>query len=143
MTGAVSAAPRISRRRGMLAVAGLLTVSGALVGAAWTGLAPAVHGVVGLARNGHRVRGYLGDEADHFFVGAFLMLGLLTVVAVVAAVWVWQWRAHRGPGMVVALSVGNIAAAALATTVGALLVRSRYDVVDVDAAPVTPADRVW
>ncbi|EUA68475.1 hypothetical protein I553_3940 [Mycobacterium xenopi 4042] len=49
-----------------------------------------------LTHEGERVHDYLGNEADHFFVAAFLMLGLLTVVAVVASVLVWEWRAHRG-----------------------------------------------
>jgi hypothetical protein len=79
-----------------------LAVTGAVVGALWAWAAPAVHGVVALSRSGNRVHAYLGHEADHFFVAAFLMLGMLTVVAVVAPVLIWQWRAHRGPLMVVA-----------------------------------------
>lgn len=136
-------APRFSRRWALVTVGVLLSVTGALVGVVWARFAPPVHGVVGLTHGGNRVRGYLGDEADNFFVAAALMLGLLSVVAVVAAVWAWQWRAHRGPGMAAALAMGNVAAAALAVTTGALLMRSRYGPIDVDAAPVTPADRVW
>lgn len=36
---------------------------------------------------------------------------------------VWQWGEHRGPGMVAALSIGLVAAAAAAAAVGAPLVR--------------------
>ena len=56
-----------------------LAVAGALVGALWAWLAPPIHGVVALTQSGERVHDYLGNEADHFFVAAFLMLGLLTV----------------------------------------------------------------
>ncbi|EUA08781.1 hypothetical protein I553_9838 [Mycobacterium xenopi 4042] len=49
-----------------------------------------------LTHEGERVHDYLGNEADHFFVAAFLMLGLLTVVAVVASVLVWEWRPTAG-----------------------------------------------
>ena len=91
---------------------------------------------------GDRVRGYLGDESDHIFLGAFLMAGLLGAVAVVAATLSWQWRAHRGPVMVGALAVGAMAAAGVATGVGAALARWRYGVIDVATAPVSPEHRV-
>lgn len=136
------AAPRISRTRAALTVTAGLAASGLVVGALWSWLAPPIHGVVALARDGDRVRGYLGNEGDHFFVAAFLLVGMLSVVAVVAAVLVWQWRAHRGPVMTAALTIGNMLAAGAAAGLGALLVRLRYGTIDVAAAPVTPEHRV-
>ncbi|MGE2719911.1 DUF2567 domain-containing protein [Mycolicibacterium celeriflavum] len=136
------AAPRISRSRAALTVAAVLAVAGALVGALWAWLAPPIRGVVALARDGDRVRAYLGNEGDHFFVAAFLFVGLLCVVAVVAAVAVWQWRVHRGPAMTVALVAGCMLAAGAAAGVGALLAHLRYGSIDVAAAPVTPEHRV-
>ena len=138
-----AALPRVSRRRAVAMVVGGMAAAGAVLGALWAWLAPSVHGVVALTRTGDRVQTYLGNESDHFFVSAFLMLGLLWVVSVVTPVWVWQWRAHRGPLMVAALSVGAILAAAVATTVGAQLARMRYPAVDINAAPVTPESRVY
>jgi hypothetical protein len=119
-----------------------LAVAGASVGALWAWLAPPVRGVVALTRSGERISAHLGNEADHFFVSAFLAVGMLGVLAVVAAVLVWQWRAHRGPMMVVALTIGSAAAAGALAGVGAVLVRWRYGAVDVDAAPVSPEHRV-
>jgi hypothetical protein len=120
-----------------------LALAGALVGALWAWVAPSVHGVVALTKSGNRVHAYLGNEADHFFVAAFLMFGLLAAMAVIAPVLVWQWRAHRGAVMVAALSVGGVIAAGIATAVGALLARARYGILDVDTAPVTPENRVY
>jgi hypothetical protein len=71
-----------------------------------------------------------------------LIAGLLGVLAVVSATLLWQWRAHRGPAMVGALAVGAIGAAGAAAGVGAALVRWRYGVIDVAAAPVSPEHRV-
>ncbi|EUA12661.1 hypothetical protein I553_4055 [Mycobacterium xenopi 4042] len=51
-----------------------------------------------LTHEGERVHDYLGNEADHFFVAAFLMLGLLTVVAVVASVLVLEGGHAAGDG---------------------------------------------
>jgi hypothetical protein len=134
--------PRISRRLAVaIAVAGL-TVVGALVGALWAWLAPSIHGVVALTKSGERVKAYLGNEADHFFISAFLIVGMLSALCVIAAVLLWQWRAHRGPAMVAALAVGAAAAAGAATGVGAALVRWQYGVVDIAAAPVSPEHRV-
>ena len=79
---------------------------------------------------------YLGNESDHFFDVPCLMLGLLTVLAVVAPVLVWQWRTHRGPAMVVAVSIGMVIAAAAASGVGALLVLLRYGALNVDTVPL-------
>ena len=133
----------VSRGRAVLTIVAGLAVAGAVMGAVWSWIAPPVHGVIALTKSGNRVHAYLGNEADHFFVAAFMMLGLLWVVAVVAPVLVWQWRAHRGPLMVAALSFGAVASAAAATAVGAVLVRSRYDVVDIDTAPVTPQNKLF
>jgi Protein of unknown function (DUF2567) len=129
--------PRISRRRAAITVAvGLLPV-GALVGALWAWLAPPIKGAVALAHSGERVHEYLGSEADHFFVAAFLMLGLLNVVAAVAAVLAWQWRPHRGPGMVAGLCAGVVLAAGAAIGVGVLLAHLRYGTVNFATVPVS------
>jgi hypothetical protein len=134
--------PRTSRRRAIAVVVSGLVATGVLVGGLWAWIAPSVHGVVALTHDGDRVLDYLGNEADHFFVAAFLMLGLLTVVAVVAAVLVWQLRVHRGPAMVAGLSIGMVGASAAATALGGLVVHARYRVVDIERAPVTPEHRV-
>ena len=138
MTGVQTVvAPRFSRRRAAVTVAvGLLPV-GALVGALWAWLAPPLRGVVALTHDGQRVHDYLGGEADHFFLAAFLMLGLLNVVAAIAAVLAWQWRAHRGPGMVTGLCAGVVAAAGVAIGVGVVLAHLRYGTVDFAAIPVS------
>jgi hypothetical protein len=136
------APPRVSRRTAVIRVVLALILTGAVVGAVWAWLAPPIHAIVALTRSGDRIRGYLGDESDHLFLGAFLMAGLLGAVAVVAATLVWQWRPHRGPAMVGALAIGAMAAAGVATGVGAALVRWRYGMIDVAAAPVSPEHRV-
>ncbi|WP_293055626.1 DUF2567 domain-containing protein [Mycobacterium sp.] len=107
------------------------------LGALWAWMAPAVHGVVVLTHRGERVQDYPGAESQHFFVAAVLLLGLLSTVAVVAAALVWQWRAHRGPGMVVALGLGVLGAASVAAAEGAVLVHLHYGTVNVGSAPVT------
>lgn len=135
--------PRFSRGRATISVIAGLVATGVPVGALWAWLAPAVHGVVALTRDGDRVHDYLGNESEHLFVAAFLMLGLLNVVAVVAAVLVWQWRAHRGPAMVFGICIGIAGAASVAAAVGALLVHLHYGAVDFDAAPVTEHNRVY
>nr|WP_082133952.1 DUF2567 domain-containing protein [Mycolicibacter heraklionensis] len=119
-----------------------LTAVGPPVGALWAWVAPPIHGVVALTRSGERVQAYLGNEAEHFFIAPCLLLGLLSVVAVVSATLAWQWRAHRGPGMIASLSVGLSAGAALAVLTGTVLVHRRYGTIDVDAAPVSPDHRV-
>ncbi|MBO0676376.1 DUF2567 domain-containing protein [Mycolicibacterium sp. S2-37] len=135
-------APRISHRRAAVAIIAALTAAGAAVGAVWSLLAPPVHGVVALTRAGDRARAYLGAEADHFFTAAFMLTGMLLVLSAVAAVAVWQWRAHRGPVLAAALAVGCMAAAGAAAGVGAALVRLRYGSIDVAAAPISPENRV-
>jgi len=134
--------PRVPRRTAVTRVVLGLVAAGVVVGAVWAWLAPPIQAVVALTKSGDRIRGYLGDEADHLFLGAFLIAGLLGAVAVVSATLVWQWRVHRGPAMVGALAVGALAAAGAATGVGAALVRWRYGVIDVAAAPVSPEHRV-
>lgn len=135
------AVPRFSRRTAALITVAGLTAAGVVAGALWSWLAPPVHGVIALSRTGAKVKGYLGSEADNFFTSAFILIGLLVVVAVVAAVWLWQWRAHRGPVLVSALAVGCAAAAAAAAGVGAALVHWRYGSIDIEGAPVTPQNR--
>lgn len=128
---------RPSGRRALAAVVAGLLVAGMLIGGLWSVVAPPIRAVVALTHSGQRLRDYLGDEADNFFVAAAMMFGLLSLLAVVAAVLVWQWRAHRGPGMVVGLTVSVIGADAAAAAVGALLVRLRYGVVDISRVPLT------
>ncbi|MGH3560056.1 MAG: DUF2567 domain-containing protein [Mycobacterium sp.] len=136
-------APDTSRRRAIVAVAAGLLLAGVLIGGLWAWIGPPIHGVVALTHDGDRLHDYLGDEPEHFFVAAFLMLGLLNVVAAVASVLAWQWRAHRGPGMVAGLCTGMVIAAAAAAGVGALLVHLRYGTVDFDAAPVSHDNPVY
>ncbi|CAN5366262.1 DUF2567 domain-containing protein [soil metagenome] len=135
--------PRTSRGRATATVVAALATTGVLIGGLWAWVAPPIHGVYALTRAGDRVQTYLGNESDNFFVSAFLMFGLLWVVSVIAPVWVWQWRAHRGPGMVAALAVGAVLCGVVATTVGAVVVKMRYPAVTIDSAPVTPDDRVY
>jgi len=139
---AAAVAPRTSRARAALILVFALTAAGALIGALWAWLAPPARGVIALTKSGVRVHAYLGAEADHFFVAAFLMLGLLCVLAVVGSAAAWQWRAHRGPVLLIALCLGVGGAAAAATLVGSALVGGRYDAIDLDGAPVTPEQRV-
>jgi hypothetical protein len=129
--------PRVSRRRAALTVVAGLLPAGLLVGGLWAWLTPPVNGVVVLTHSGERLHDYLGSETDHFFVAAFLMLGLLNVVAAVAAVLAWQWRAHRGPEMVAALCTGMVIAAAAAIGVGVLLAHLRYGTVDFATVPLS------
>lgn len=133
MTG--QAAPK-SRRRATVTAGLGVAATGVLIGGLWAWIAPPIHAVVAITHAGERVHDYLGNESQHFFVAPCLMLGLLTVLAVVAAVLVWQWRDHRGPGMVIGLSVGMVAAATAASAVGALLVRLRYGTLNFDAVPL-------
>lgn len=130
-------ASRTARLRAIV-VAGLgSALTGVLIGGVWAWIAPPIHAVVAMTRSGERVHDYLGNESDHFFDAPCLMLGLLTVLAVVGATLVWQWRAHRGPGMVVALSIGMLTAAVAASGTGALLVRLSYGALNIDAVPLS------
>jgi hypothetical protein len=126
----------------VLAVIVAMAIGGAVVGGLWDWLAPTVHGAVALTKAGERVHVYIGNESDHLFVSAVMMVGLLFAMAVISAVAVWQWRSRRGPGMVVALTLGGLAAAGAATGVGAALGRLRYGVLDIAGAPVSPDNRV-
>jgi hypothetical protein len=134
--------PHVSNVTAAVRVVAGLALSGVVVGALWAWLAPSVQSVVALAKDGDRVRGYVGDEADHIFIAAFEMVGFLFVLAVVSAALVWKMRPHRGPVMAAALSLGLTAAAGVATGVGALLVHWRYGAVDVAGAPISPEHRV-
>ncbi|WP_081489045.1 DUF2567 domain-containing protein, partial [Mycolicibacterium conceptionense] len=138
----VAGAPRVSRERAVVIVIGALALVGVVLGALWAFLAPGVHGVVALTRSGERVHAYLGGESDHFFTSAFMFVGLLVVMAVVAAVAVWQWSAHRGPVLVAALAVGCSVATAVAAGVGAALAHWRFGSLDIAGAPVSPEHRV-
>lgn len=135
--------PRLSHRAAALRVVIALAVAGVLVGALWALVAPPIHGAVVLSRKGERVSGYIGDEADRVFLAASLMVGFLGVLAVVAAVALWQWRAHRGPVITAGLVLGGLAAGALALSVGAALARWRYGSVDIGSVPVSPEHRIF
>ncbi|RFD27288.1 DUF2567 domain-containing protein [Mycobacterium uberis] len=119
-----------------------LAVTGVLIGGLWAWIAPPIHVVAAFTRTGERVHNYLGDESEHFFVAPCLMLGVLTVVAVMTSVLVWQWREYRGPGMVTGLAIGSMACVATATTVGALLVWMRYGAVNFDALLLSDDQKV-
>lgn len=129
-------AARRSRLRPIIIVAAASAVVGLLTGGLWAWIAPPIRAVVAVTRSGERVHDYLGNESEHFFVAPALMLGLLTVLALVAAVLVWQWRGYRGPGMVVALSIGMVIAAVVAAALGAVLVRLSYGALNFDAVPL-------
>lgn len=135
--------PAVPRAKALSSVLVGLAAAGAAVGALWAWLAPPIHGIIALTRSGDRVKAYLGAESDNWFTSAFLVVGMLSVLAVVAAVAVWQWRSHRGPAMAAALSIGSVAAAATAAGVGVLLAHLRYGAVDLAAAPVTEDRRVY
>jgi Protein of unknown function (DUF2567) len=136
-------APGISRRWAIVAVAAGLLLAGGLTGGLWAWIAPPIHGAVALTHDGDKLHDYLGDESDHFVVAAFLMLGLLNVIAAVASVVAWQWRGHRGPGMVAGLCIGAVIAAAAAVGVGALLVHLHYGAVNIATVPVTEENPVY
>jgi uncharacterized protein DUF2567 len=134
--------PRTSRARAILMAALGAAATGALVGGLWAWIAPPIHAVVALTKAGERVHDYLGSESQHFFVAPCMMLGLLTVLAVVAPVLVWQWRRRRGPGMVIGLSIGMVTVAAAAAATGAVLVRLRYGALNFDAIPLSGSPSV-
>ena len=145
MTEHVETPPRAthkSRARAITIAALAAAVVGVLIGGLWAWIAPPIHAVVALTRAGEPVHDYLGNESEHFFDAPCLMLGLLTVLAVVAPVLAWQWREHRGPGMVVALSTGMLTVAAAATATGAALVRISYGALNFDAVPLAKGPSV-
>ncbi len=134
--------PRAARTRAIVAAALGVTAAGVVIGALWAWIAPPIRAVVASPRAGERVHDYLGTESEHFFDAPCLMLGLLTVLAVVGTVLVWQWRKHRGPAMVLGLSLGMVAAAAVAAATGVLLVRLAYGAVNFDAVPLSGSPSV-
>ncbi len=136
------APPRTSRRRAAVTVVIGLAIAGAVTGALWAWIAPPIRGVIALTKSGNRVHAALGAETHNFFNTAFLLVGLVVVLAVVSAVLVWQWRPHRGPLSCAALAIGSAAAFGAAAGVGALIVRARYDVIDIAGAPISPEHRV-
>lgn len=138
----MSGPPRRSRRSAAgIVVAGLM-VCGVAVGALWSVIAPPIHTVTALTRAGERVDGFMGRDADNMFVSAAMMVGLLSMLAVVSTVAVWQWRAHRGPALVTALWIGQVLAAAAATATGVALAHVRYGTPDRQGVPLSPEDRV-
>lgn len=136
------ATPRFCRKAAAVIVIVGLAAAGAVLGAVWAWLAPPIHTIVALTRSGERIDAYLGKEADNLFVAGAMVIGLLTMLAVVSAVLVWQWRPHRGPVIATALWIGQVAAAAAATSVGAALVHWRYGAVDHKAIPLSQENRV-
>ena len=133
---------RRSHRAAALWVVAGLTAGGAIVGAVWAAIAPPIHTITALTKAGDRVDGVLGKEADNLFVSAAMMIGLLTMLAVISAVLVWQWRAHRGPVMAAALWIGQIVAGAMATGSGAVLAHWRYGTADHQRVVLFPENRV-
>ena len=95
-------------------VVSAMVAAGAAAGALWAWLAPPAQVIVALTRSGDRVRAYLGNDSDQLFLGAFLLVGFVGVIAVVGAVAAWQWRVHRGPVLVAAVAAGAAAAAGAA-----------------------------
>jgi hypothetical protein len=136
------APPRFPRKGAAATVIVGLAVTGVAIGALWAWIAPPIHGVIALTKGGDRVHAALGNESDNYFIAAFLLVGLVVAVAIVSAVLVWQWRPHRGPVLCAALAIGSAAAAGAAAGVGALIVRARYDVIDIAGAPISPEHRV-
>ena len=125
----------MTRRAAVAAALGVPAI-GALIGGLWGSIAPPIHAVVAITHSGERVHDYLGNDSQHFFDAPCLMLGLLTALAVVAAVVAWQRRARRGPAAVIRLVAAMAAAAAAAAAVGTLVVRQNYGTLDFDAVPL-------
>lgn len=134
--------PRKARARAVVAAVLGVAATGVAIGGLWAWIAPPIRAVVAITRAGERVHDYLGTESEHFFVAPCLLLGLLTALAVVGAVLVWQRREHRGPAMVLGLSLGMVVAAAVAAGTGALLVRLRYGALNFDAVPLSGSPAV-
>ncbi|OBA77770.1 hypothetical protein A9W99_04395 [Mycobacterium sp. 1164966.3] len=146
MTGysahAPAGGPQTSPARAATIVAVALAASGLVIGGLWAWIAPPIHAVVAITRSGERVHDYLGTESQHFFVAPTLLIGLFTVIAVVAPVLLWQWREQRGPHMVLGLLIGLVTAVAVAAAVGAVLVRLRYGELNFDAVPLSGEHRI-
>ena len=131
-----------SRLNAVLKIIAGLVIPGAMLGAVWAFIAPPIHTITGLAKSGDRVDGFLGREADNVFVASAMFIGLLSMLAVIAAVAVWQWRAHRGPLMVIALWIGMTAAGGAAAGTGVVLAHWRYGTPDRKGVPLSPENRV-
>lgn len=123
-------------------VVATLAVLGALLGAVWAWVAPPIHTVTALIRTGERVDAFVGRDADNLFVAASMFIGLLCMLAVIAAVALWQWRSQRGPLLVVALTTGMLAAGAAAAGTGAGLAHRRYGTPDHQGVALSPENRV-
>jgi uncharacterized protein DUF2567 len=127
-----------SRRQGgklLLAVTAGMAVAGVVVGIVWTLIAPPIHMAGKIGRTGKPAQDYLAGDENHLFDAAVMMIGLLTALGIISAVLLWQWRRRRGPGMVIALTVGGVAAAGAATGCGAGIARIRYGHTDVASLP--------
>ncbi len=124
-----------------LSVLGALGLCGAVLGAVWAWIAPPIHTIIGLTKSGERVEAFLGKEADNQFVAVAIMVGLTTFLAIVSAVAVWQWRAHRGPALAAVVWIGQIVAAAAAAGVGVALAHWRYGTPDRNVE-LSPQNRV-
>ncbi|MFM9034420.1 MAG: DUF2567 domain-containing protein [Mycobacterium sp.] len=138
----MTAPPRRSKWLAVVSVVVALALCGAVLGAVWAWIAPPIHTITGLTKAGERVDGFRGRDADNLFVASAMMVGLLTMLAIVSAVAVWQCRPHRGPLLVTALWVGQLAAAGAGTGVGAALVHRRYGTPDRAGAQLSPQNRV-
>lgn len=120
----------------------VLAVCGALLGSFWAWVAPPIHTFVGLTRSGERVDGFLGKESDNLFVAGAMLIGLLAALAIVSAVSLWQWRSRRGPGLLTALWIGQVAAGAAAAGLGAAVAHWRYGTPDKPGAALSQENRV-
>ena len=133
---------RRSRGAAALNVVVGLVLCGAALGALWAQIAPPIHTITGLTKSGERIDAFLGKEADNQFVAVAILIGLLAMLAIVSAVTVWQWRAHRGPVFAAALWIGQLGAAAAAAGVGAWLAHQRYGTPDRAGVSLSPENRV-
>ncbi|MGV1087812.1 MAG: DUF2567 domain-containing protein [Mycobacterium sp.] len=131
-----------SSRGAVLKIVVGLAFCGAALGAVWAWIAPPIHTITGLTKSGERLDGFLGRESDNVFVASAMLIGLLTMLAVIVAVLVWQWRSYRGPLMVIALWIGVTLAGATAAGTGAALAHWRYGTPDHKGVVLNPQNRV-
>ena len=134
--------PRHTLRFAAVSLVGGLALCGAVLGAVWAWIAPPIHTVTALTKSGERVDAFLGKESDNLFVASAMMIGLLSFLAVASAVLAWQRRAHRGPVLVTALWIGQLAAGGAATGVAVALAHWRYGAADHQGAVLSPDNRV-
>ena len=139
---AMMMAPRRSNLAAAVIVVVALGVCGALLGGLWSLIAPPIHTITALTRSGQQVEAFRGTAADNLFVAAAMLIGLLSMLAVLSSVLVWQWRAHRGPGLAAALWIGQMLAGVTAAGVGAALVHQRYGTPDRQGLKLSPQNRV-